>query len=71
MYFQVRVRGEKTFESDYIWGENVPGKENEIIYETWPYNNKELFSHVFSKEIIIKSKSNIIVTIVIIAQFSS
>lgn len=57
MYFQVGVRGEKTFESDYTWGKNVPGKENEIIYDMWPYNNKELSSHVFSKEIVIRVKA--------------
>lgn len=49
-YFQVEVggKGKKKIESDCIWEKNVPGEENESIYDTWPCNNKELSSCISS-----------------------
>lgn len=38
----------KKIESDCVWEKNVPGEENEIIYDMWPCNNKELSSCVLS-----------------------
>lgn len=49
MYFQVGVRGEKKFESDYISEKNAPGEENVIIYDMWLYDNKGLLLCLLSQ----------------------